>query len=143
MAMININDLNDKIKQKEIEKKQIYEKILIMVHNRIKKTASVHNSYCCFYSIPNYIYGIPLYNFRNCLIYIIKSLTKNGFDVVYTHPNLLYISWLNKKTPKNIKVKSDLKLKYRDINDYKPSGNTIYNKTIIEKLGKKIKFLKE
>ena len=141
--MININDLNKRIKQKETDKQQVFEKILKLCHNRIKKTASINNSYSCFYVIPRYVYGIPLYNYKNCLIYIIKSLTKNGFDVMYTHPNLLYISWLNKKNPKNIKIKEESKVKYRDINDYKPSGNTIYNKKILESLGKKMNLLKE
>ena len=142
MAMININELNSKIKQKEIDKEKIFEEILIKCHKRIKKSANQYNSHYCFYVIPRYVYGVPLYNYKNCLLYIIKSLTKNGFEVRYTHPNLLFISWLNKQNPKNLKLKEPKKNEYRDINDYKPSGNIIYNKNILENLGKKINLLK-
>lgn len=142
MAMININELNSKIKKKEIDKEKIFEEILIKCHKRIKKSANQHNAHYCFYVIPRYVYGVPLYNHKNCLLYIIKSLTKNGFDVRYTHPNLLFISWLNKQNPKNLKLKEQKKNEYRDINDYKPSGNIIYNKNILENLGKKINLLK-
>jgi hypothetical protein len=33
-------------------------------------------------------------------MFLVTALVKNGFDVKYTHPNLLYISWQN-KTNKN------------------------------------------
>ena len=33
------------------------------------------------------------YDVTNCISYIIDKLTDNGFNVRYTHPNLLFISW--------------------------------------------------
>ena len=90
MAMININELNSKIKQKENDKEKFFEEILIKCHNRIKKSAHDYNSHYCFYVIPRYVYGVPLYNYKNCLLYIVKSLTTNGFDVRYTHLTFIY-----------------------------------------------------
>ena len=42
------------------------------------------------------MYGVPLYNYEECTTYIIDMLNKNGFDLRYTHPDLLYISWAGK-----------------------------------------------
>ena len=54
----------------------------------------------CFFQVPSYIYGIPLYDFKQCILYLVTALNKNGFEIKYTHPNLLYISWYG-KTNKN------------------------------------------
>ena len=51
---------------------------------------SIDVSSCC-------IFGVPLYDTTPCVLYLVEQLIKNGFDVKYTHPNLLYISWLNRK----------------------------------------------
>ena len=63
------------------------------------------------------------------------SNSKNGFDVKYHHPNLVYISWLgktNKSINHNTKQQSIVApkkplLEYKSINNYRPSGNFVYN----------------
>ena len=76
-----------------------------------------------------------MYDLKSCVIYLVTSLSKNGFDVKYYHPNLVFISWLgktnksideNKKTPQ-IMPKSKPLLEYKSINNYKPSGNFVYD----------------
>ncbi len=147
MSMINIDELHKKRIEKLNRKNEIYELILKKCHNRIKLVAKLNNDICfCFYIVPNYIYGIPLYNFNECMKYVVTSLVKNGFDVKYTHPNLLYISWLNKSNPKSIentKINTPTNQKrdsnYRPINSYKPSGNLIYNQYSLNNLENKAK----
>ncbi len=34
----------------------------------------------------------------------VSALTKNGFDVRYTHPNLLFISWINKTSRSTLMI---------------------------------------
>jgi len=57
--------------------------------------------------------GVPKYDIAICISYVIEKLQDNGFNVRYTHPNLLLISWnhwvpqyvrteIKKKTGKNI-----------------------------------------
>jgi len=43
--------------------------------------------------IPEFILGIPRYDIAECTNYVIEKLTENGFQVKYTYPNLLFISW--------------------------------------------------
>jgi hypothetical protein len=72
----------------------IYDKVLRLVHQRIKQIANLSNGFTeCSYTIPRFIIGIPPYDFQGCLMYIITSLIKNGFRVQYYEPQLIHISW--------------------------------------------------
>jgi hypothetical protein len=78
-------------KQLQIE---IFRKILARIHNKIKLTSKLKtNNTFCFFLIPSVFFGCPLYNTKECTSYIIEKLIKNGFQINYTHPNLLFISW--------------------------------------------------
>lgn len=137
--MLNIYSLNNVRDQKEINKFQIYREVLQKCHHRIKTFSSKGDSFC-FYIIPEYIYGIPKYDTLNCANYMINKLNKNGFNVNYTYPNLLYISWQHVPSEINRKIKEKLNLNssdknnkldninnntlnYRYIDDYKHSKN--------------------
>jgi hypothetical protein len=43
--------------------------------------------------VPEMIIGINKYDNAECIAYIIDKLKENGFHVLYTHPNMLFISW--------------------------------------------------
>ena len=137
MSMINIDDLYIEKKEKEENKKKIYDNVLKKCHNKIMLTSKM-NPYeqWCYFVIPKFIYGIPLYNFNDCLYYIVHNLTKNGFKINYTHPNLLIISWIRNGEEKG-KLKIENTNNYKSINDYKPSGNLIYNHSSLNMLNKK------
>ena len=141
MSMLNIDDLNNTLKEKEDKQNKIYDEILKKCHHKIKKTSETSTEGYCFYIIPEYIYGFPIYNYKGCVIYLFKTLTKNGFEVKYTHPNLLYVSWAGKSNPQNYKAIEKKNNGYRSIEEYKPSGNIIYNKTI-NTLSSKLDILK-
>jgi len=141
MSMLNIDDLNNTLKEKEDKQNKIYDEILKKCHHKIKKTSETSTEGFCFYVIPEYIYGFPLYNYKGCVIYLFKTLSKNGFEVKYTHPNLLFISWIGKSNPQNYKTIEKKNNGYRSIEEYKPSGNIIYNKTI-NSLSNKLDILK-
>lgn len=133
--MLNIYSLNNIRDQKELNKMEIYKKVLRKCHHRII-TCSTKGDTFCFYIIPEYIYGIPKYNTLNCAQYIVNKLKKNKFRVAYTYPNLIYISWNH--IPSEIKTKAQLNIvsenqnnipninknnEYRYIEDYNPSKN--------------------
>ena len=131
MSMINIDELHRKRNEKKNKKKQVFEDILKKCHDRIKLTANKEDVCFCFFKVPIYIYGIPLYDMNSCIIYIVTSLSKNGFDIKYFHPNLIYISWLGKtnksiEAPKKPENKT-LPINYKSTTNYKPSGNFVYN----------------
>lgn len=91
---ISLDDLYDRKREIEKNRMNIYKKILARVHNKIRITARTkHNEHHLFYLVPEFIFGIPRYDVNTCISYIIDKLVENGFQVKYTHPNLLFISW--------------------------------------------------
>lgn len=101
----NNQDIEEKIdldtlysKKREIEELRmgIYKKILNRVHLKIKTVAKQRNSEpYLFYVVPEFVFGIPKYDVRTCISFIMEKLEENGFQIKYTHPNLLFISWMH------------------------------------------------
>jgi hypothetical protein len=91
---ISLDELYDRKRAVELHRLGIYKKILNRVHTKIKMVArqKINNDYL-FYIVPEVIFGFPKYNLNECIAYLIEKLQENGFNVKYTHPNLLFISW--------------------------------------------------
>ena len=91
---MNLDDLFQEQQQKINNKIDVYNKILQRVHNRIKIVSRQKNNNCfCCYVIEEFILGLPRFDVSDCTAYIINKLKENGFNVRYTFPNLLFISW--------------------------------------------------
>tara|TARA_Y100000780_G_scaffold232441_1_gene263933 strand:- start:1703 stop:2284 length:582 start_codon:yes stop_codon:yes gene_type:complete len=90
---ISLDELYDRKREIEINRMNIYRKILRRIHNKIKTVSRQNCDTFFFYVIPEFIFGIPRYNVNTCTSFIIEKLEENGFIVKYTHPNLLFISW--------------------------------------------------
>ena len=91
---ISLNTLYEMKNKKDKRKNFIFDEIIEKCHNKIR-CSSKTNPYdqWCYFVIPKFVLGIPMYNFDQCKHYIITSLTENGLAVNYIDPNLLYISW--------------------------------------------------
>lgn len=179
---LNIDELYNKKQQQDLNVLANYNNILVRIHNKIRYISkNIINDNCCWYVMPEMILGVPKYDHRDCITYVIEKLRANGFIVRYTHPNLIFISWkhwvpsyvrneIKKKTGniidehgniitednnsnnntlsidstnnehmlfsnnKNTKTTSAQAKDYKDVKTYKPSGNLIYNNSLLEKL---------
>lgn len=91
---INIDELYEKKRQIDVNKLELFKKILNRIHVRIKTTAkqSVNEKFCWFV-VPEIIIGVPKYDQAGCIAYVMDTLQKNGFQVRYFHPNTVFISW--------------------------------------------------
>jgi hypothetical protein len=142
MSMINIDELHRINEIRAKERISTYEKVLQKCHERIKTISKKpKNNMFCFYIVPNIIFGVPLYDVNECIIYIVNCLIKNGFNVVYTHPNLIYISWFNKSNSIEYKKKKkeeneNVPLEYKKIDDIKPKKDFIYDIGTLDFLNK-------
>jgi hypothetical protein len=91
---INIDDLYEKKRQIDINKLELFKKILNRIHVRIKTTAKQNvNEKFCWFVVPEIIIGVPKYDQAGCIAYIMDTLQTNGFQVRYFHPNTVFISW--------------------------------------------------
>jgi hypothetical protein len=93
---INIDDLYERKKQADMNKLELFNKILNRIHVKIKTTSrqSKETQYC-WYVVPEMIIGVPRYDQGACIAYVIDKLKTNGFIVRYIHPNMLFISWMH------------------------------------------------
>ena len=134
---LEINQLFERYHKKQERRLKIYGKIYNRVIHKIKSVSNRgENVFSTYFVVPEYEFGCPVYNQTTCTAYIIIRLRKIGFDVRYTHPNFLYISWhkfinthkykmqpipdYNKKynTPKNVEISQPKKFKtfFRNLN---------------------------
>jgi hypothetical protein len=91
---INIDELYEKKRQSDVNKLELFKKILNRVHVRIKTTAKQNaNDKLCWFVVPEVIIGVPKYDQAGCIAYVMDTLQTNGFHVRYFHPNTLLISW--------------------------------------------------
>lgn len=142
MSTLNINDLYDTINNKNFKRLKKFDDILLQIHRRIKYHAELEQTFC-LYAIPEFIIGVPLYNVNDLKKYIMSTLTKNGFKLMYFHPNTIFISWdvQNKLKNNDKKKKKSDNSQYRLIDDYNPNGNFIYNENTLMNIRDKSKNL--
>jgi hypothetical protein len=91
---INLDDLYERKQQQDLNTLALYNRVLGRIHNRIKTVSRQQTKeQFCWYVMPETIIGVPKYDHGACTAYIIDQLKENGFEVKYTHPNLLLVSW--------------------------------------------------
>lgn len=92
MKQLNIFELQNSISQKKKHRVNVYESVLGKCHSKIQIAAN-KEKYECYYDVPQYVVGLPLFNINECVDFIITQLQTNGFRVNYYFPKLLHISW--------------------------------------------------
>lgn len=129
---INIEELHNTRDNKIKQKIGAFKEVLRLCHQKIKKTSKNTTEFYCFYVIPPMVYGYPLFDVNSCILYVVEKLVANGFQVMYTHPNLLFISWYQKPTPAPQPLpipQSSPEISFRKPTDYHPARNFIQSNT--------------
>jgi len=93
---LNPSELYDKRRTKDAGRLRAYNKILEQIYNRIRTISKLPNSQCfILYTVPPFILGLPKLDLEDCVVYLVYQLRHSGYDVRYTPPNMIYISWLH------------------------------------------------
>lgn len=87
------NELFEKRKERDSAKLKSYNKILEQIYTRIRTSSKEGADPWIIYTIPPFIIGLPKIDLEDCVVYIVYMLRAQGYEVRYTYPNLLYISW--------------------------------------------------
>ena len=146
-TQIDINSLFETTNHKTLKRLETYDKILQQCHCRIKHYSKYEKT-TCFFAIPEFIIGVPLFNVEELRTYMMNSLTKNGFKLMYLHPNWLMVDWTEKKKSlQKVKQATDItqssikkvQSNYKPIEEYKPTGSFVYDQSAMSSLEDKTK----
>ena len=86
--------LFEKREKRDRARLKSYNQLLEQIQHRIFTTSQFPgNPSYLVYSVPPFILGLPSMDLQDCIVYIVFQLRNNGFEVRFTYPNLLYISW--------------------------------------------------
>jgi hypothetical protein len=93
-GFIQMEELYARRQQSDTARLRAYDSILKQIMNRIK----VHSQLPTLpteilYEVPFFIVGIPRLDMKDVVSYIAYQLRAAGFEVRFTFPNLLNISW--------------------------------------------------
>jgi hypothetical protein len=128
MKNLNIYELQKEISKKKEQRIRSFDRVLEICHNKIKD-ASKREMTKIYFTVPEYVVGLPIYNLSHCIEHIINSLKQNGFHVKYYFPKYIYISWDFDEINQSSTTYSDLpQPKYSDKLLITSKANEILNK---------------
>ena len=90
---LSAEDLKEVHDNRKKIQKNTYKKIYLQVCDKILKMNKQFYVKNCTYHVPIVMWGLPLYNMEECLVYIRWRLRKKGIHTKFEYPNLLRISW--------------------------------------------------
>ena len=94
--LLQVSELYKRRQSKDAARLRAYNQILDTVHHRIRVQGNMPNSPCSLlYTIPPFVLGLPKIDLEDCVVYLVFQLRHSGFEVRYSYPNLLAISWMH------------------------------------------------
>ena len=91
--LLKPTELFDKRRQRDSARLKSYNTILEQVYTRIKTISRMGTESWLMFTIPPFILGLPRIDLEDCVVYLVYMLRQQQYEVRYTYPNLLYISW--------------------------------------------------
>ena len=80
--------------KKDQARHRAYNQILEQALQKVAHSASQPNQPTfVYYNVPPFVLGLPALDLQDCVVYIVHQLRNQGYEVRYTYPNLLWISW--------------------------------------------------
>ncbi len=94
IPMLQVGDLYTQRQRRDAARLKAYNEILDQIYHRVRVTSQLptHPAYI-LYTIPPFIFGLPKIDLEDCVVYLVYQLRSAGFEVRYTYPNLIYVSW--------------------------------------------------
>ncbi len=86
------NDIDSFHKEKIKKWIKVYEKVLGHCFRKLREHV-LRDQKFCFFPVPEYLPGFPLFNITHCTCFIIKKLKQANFRTKFIPPNVIYINW--------------------------------------------------
>ncbi len=94
--ILNPSSLYSQEARRDATRIRIYNSVLQQIYTKIKAIARIPgNERSLWYVVPEFIPGTPRFDVKDCIVYLVWNLRNVGYQVDYTHPNLMLISWRN------------------------------------------------
>jgi hypothetical protein len=107
MKHLNISDIISSHEKRTEKRKESFKKVLELCYKRIEK-CSQQDNIGCFFDVPEFLIGLPLFSINECIIFVYNHLISSGFTVQYIFPRILYISWLTPQYVHQVKQLTSL-----------------------------------
>jgi len=92
--VLNPTSLYKEEAKRDATRIRTYNMILRQIYNKISAAARIAGGpKAVWYSIPELIPGTPHFDMNDAVLYLVWNLRNVGYQVDYTWPNGLYISW--------------------------------------------------
>lgn len=76
-----------------------YNTLLEQIYHKIYATSQLSgHAPSILFTVPPFILGLPKLDMEDCIVYLVYQLREAKFQVQFTWPNLLYISWKHHET---------------------------------------------
>jgi len=87
-------DLYDRRVKRDHARLRSYNTLLEQIYHRVYATSQLSgNTSSVLYNVPPFVLGLPKLDMEDCIVYLVWQLRQTGFEIRFTWPNLLYISW--------------------------------------------------
>ena len=94
--ILNPSSLYSEEARRDATRIRIYNTVLQQIYTKIKAIARIPgNEKSLWYLVPEFIPGTPRFDVKDCIVYLVWNLRNAGYQVDYTHPNLMLVSWKN------------------------------------------------
>ena len=94
VPQLQVSDLYKRRIAKDTARLKAYNQILESIYTRIRTQSQLPNAPATLlYTIPPFILGLPRIDLEDCVVYLVYQLRQNAFEVRYSYPNLIAISW--------------------------------------------------
>jgi hypothetical protein len=119
MLSSTVKDIISSQKNKSHREKEVKEKIITTIIDKIKNYSSYGKTNCT-YNVPPFVLGCIAYDYEDMINYIISKLYHEGLFVKQIFPGIIYISWDIKDIQRvqNSKRKSKTEVKTVSFSDF-------------------------
>ncbi len=93
VPILRPSELFEKRKQRDASRLKAYNTLLEQIYTRVRNASRQGADPWIVYTIPPIILGMPRVDLEDCVVYLVYMLRQQQYEVRYTYPNLLYISW--------------------------------------------------
>ena len=106
-GQVTANELYRVFDRQTVSRIQPFVEVTNLCYMRLKKLAQSGLT-ACYFEVPRFVAGLPLFDTAACTEFIACHLKSNGFSVDRTSDRMLLVSWVNVERLREVKDRDDV-----------------------------------